>query len=275
MAKPAHNPLRFPVWPTPEGWLLLVPAAALILLAWAGWAGGLLQGGNLTILYFVLLGAVLNTMLLAALFWAWSGLGGRRARRREFNRELGYLRGWSGEEGRLRKQGLIREINALGGAPEDLEQAVLEEADLKGADLKGCNLKGADLRQANLHGAALDGADLWGADLTGANLTMASLRNANLRSSNLTGAELVKAQVAGASFHRCTLVNANVYGTDLARAGLERARFAGREQGAFRQTVHPSVEDWIRERLDGQGRYTSRGAAAPEEGEAPARKKGA
>ena len=230
-------------------------AAMLTSITLVGWRAGLLQGQYLATLYFLLLGGFINVALLALFFWVWMNLSSRRERCIQYNQELRYLRSWGGEEGRLRKQGLIRELNALRAVPSDLEQAVLAHADLSGANLRGCNMKGADLREANLHGAAMDGADLWGADLAGAQLTMASLRGANLRSCNLENAELVKAQLTGADFHRSNLVNANLHGCDLTRVRLERARFGARDEGTFQQTVHSSVEDWIRERLDEQGFY--------------------
>lgn len=246
--------------PVPPWWLVILFASALTAITWVGWRGGLLQGQYLVVLYFVLLGVFFNVALLATFFWLWMNLNSKRERRIQYNQELRYLRAWGGEEGRLRKQGLIRELNALGAVPNDLEQAVLAGADLAGANLRGCNLRGADLSEANLRGADLDGADLWGADLSGAKLNMASLRSANLRSANLENAELEKAQLTGANFHRCNLVNANLHGSDLSRVRLERARFGARPEGAFQQTVHSSVEDWIRERLDEKGFYTTPGS---------------
>lgn len=269
-AEPSTKPS--PGAPPPPWWLVLGWAALLGAVAWAGWQGGLLQGGNLANLYFILLGALFNVFLLALFLWGWMNLSSRRERRHLYNQELRYLRSWGGEEGRLRKQGLIRELNALRAVPGDLEQAMLAQADLAGADLRGCNMKGADLREANLHGATLDGADLWGADLSGAKLTMASLRSANLRSANLEGAELVKVHMTGADLYRGNLVGANLHGCDLRRVRLERARFAAMEEGSFQQTVHSSVEDWIRERLDEKGCYTLTGEAdgrAGEEGAEP------
>ena len=247
--------------PLPPWWLAAGWAFLLAAVIWAGWQGGLFRGDTLTTLYFVLLAALVNVTLLALFFWLWMNLNSKRERCFQYNQELRHLRGWGGEEGRLRKQGLIRELNALHAVPGDLEQAVLAHADLAGANLRGCNLKGADLRQANLRGAALDGADLWGADLSGAKLNMASMRAANLRSSNLEGAELVKAQLTGADLHRGNLVNANLHGADLTRVRLERARFGAPAEGSFRQEVHPSVEDWIRERLDENGYYSFAGGS--------------
>jgi hypothetical protein len=220
---------------------------------------------HLVILYAVVVGAFLNLILFSLFLWMWAGVTGRRRRVARYNEELRHLRTWGGEEGRRRKAGLIRELNALGAAPLDLENAVLARADLKGTNLRGCNLRGADLRRADMQGAVLDGANLWGADLSGANLTMSSLRHANLRGCNLENAELVKAEVAEVNLHRANLVNTNLYGTDLSQVRLERARFAERGEGGLLEQVHSSVEDWIRERLDEQGLYNEPGAEAPAE----------
>lgn len=256
--------------PLPPWWLVLGWAAVLAAVSWAGWRSGMFQGQSPHNLYFLLLGALINVTLLALFFWFWMRLSGRRERCYNFDQDLRYLRSWAGEEGRLRKQGLIRDINALGAVPADLEAAVLAHADLAGADLHGCNLKGADLRGANLRGAILDGADLWGADLSGAELTMASLRSASLRGVNLEGAELVKARLTGADLHRANLVGTNLHGTDLTRVRLHRTRFAAIEEGSLPGTVHSSVEDWIRERLDEKGCYGSAGnQSAGKDDEAP------
>lgn len=235
----------------PAGLLALASA----LFAWLGWRGGLLEGGAESTLFLVVLGGLWNAALFALILLIHRRLTRAEALRQGYNTELRHLRRWAGEEGRLRKEGLIRDLNALGAAPVELEQALLAGADLKGVDLRGCSLKGADLQGADLQGALLDGADLWGADLTGANLTMASLRGASLRGSDLTGAQLVKADLEGASLHRALLVNTNLHGTALRTAHLERARFAQKEEGDFPLAVHSSVEDWIRERLDAKGFY--------------------
>lgn len=230
-------------------------AALSVPLAW--WSG-LYGAGGWGTLALLAQGALINVALFAAylaLRERWMRDDDEIAR---LERELRYLRAWAGEEGRLRKVGLIRDLNALGAVPAHLEQVVLAEADLSGADLRGSALREGDLRGANLQGARLDGADLWGADLAGANLTLASLAGATLRGCILRDAQLPKANLEGANLHRADLVNANVEGARLAEANLERARFATTGdggQGEFPQAIHSSVEDWIRERLDERGFY--------------------
>jgi uncharacterized protein YjbI with pentapeptide repeats len=251
---PAAPGRRAPSWRRRAPGLLLGAAALTVPAAWqagvyaeAGWAAAAL----------LVQGALLNV----ALFAAYLALRERWMRQEDeaarLQNELRYLRAWSGEEGRLRKAGLIRDLNALGAVPLHLEQTWLAGADLSGADLRGCALRESDLRGANLQGARLDGADLWGADLTGANLTLASLHRATLRGCALRDAQLPKANLESANLHRADLVNANLEGARLEGANLERARFAmgDADAGEFPEAIHPSVEDWIREKLDERGCY--------------------
>ena len=218
-------------------------------------------------------GALLKAVVLGLVLLTWERLGRKRRMREHLRRELRYLRQWADTAGVLRKAGLIHDLNALGWAPAELEACVLNGAELKGARLAGCRMRAANLSGADLQGADLDGADLFGADLSQANLTLASLRGANLRGANLEGAALVKAELDHANLHRANLLHADLHGTRLEGVRLERARFAHGEEGLLRQIVHPSVEDWIRARLDERGCYreaagltageAARGTAAP------------
>ena len=187
----------------------------------------------------------------------------RSRRRRQLHDDLRHLRHWEAEAGVLRKAGMIRDLNALGEVPGDLEGCLLAGADLKGVRLEGCPLRGADLSGADLQGASLEGADLFGADLSGANLTFANLSGANLRGVNLDGVRLNKADLRGANLHRASLVESDLSGAKLTKANLEMARFALDARDPFHKAVHPSVEDWIRERLDGQGRFHANPDGAP------------
>ncbi len=242
--------LRHRAWPWVVGGAVLGVASLV-----GSWAAGLFSPHQWRTLALLAQGAILNAALFAAVLWVRDRFGARRARLAQLRRELGYFRAWASEEGILRKEGLIRDINALGEAPGDLAEAVLRGARLSGADLRGATLNGCDLSSANLQGALLEDAALWGANLAGADLTRSNLRGANLRGCNLENAQLVKASLDGANLHRANLVNANFEGVRLADTRLERARFAPPERGALPQTVHSSIEDWIRERLDNQGRY--------------------
>lgn len=253
-------------WRRAAPWILLAAAALTIPVAWQA---GLYGPPSWATLALLGQGALLNV----AVFAAYLALRERWMRREDeaarMLSELRYLRAWAGEEGRLRKTGLIRDLNALGAVPTHLEQIVLAGADLSGADLRGCALRESDLRGANLQGARLEGADLWGADLTGANLTLASLQGAALRGCTLRDAQLPKANLESANLHRADLVNANIEGARLDGAHLERARFAmgDASAGEFPQAIHPSVEDWIREKLDERGCYVA--GQAERDGPAP------
>ena len=232
--------------------LLGIAAVTAALLAW-GWRAGLLAPDGGRTLFLLLAGGLLNLLLLATYLTVHERLTRRSREIGRARRELRVLLGMGSAEGVLRKQLLIRELNAAGAGALQLGQAALSEADLAGADLRGCNLRAANLRAANLQGARLAGADLFGADLREANLAMADLQAANLRSADLAAARLVKAQLAGADLQRANLVDANLEGTPLAHAHLHKARFARREPDALDQTPHPSVDDWIRARLDERG----------------------
>ena len=232
--------------------------AALLALLGASlalsWAAGLFAAEHRQTWAWLVQAAVLNGVVLAGILWAHGRLTRRRAAVERLGRELGYLRTWPGPEGVLRKEGLIRNLNALGVAPVELGEAVLAGARLDGADLRGTRLRGADLRGAQLQGAQLAGADLWGAELAEANLSHAGLQGANLRGAGLENATLVKADLSGANLHRANLVNANLEGVRLEGVRLTRARFALREPG-LPPVVHASIEDWVRERLDEAGCY--------------------
>jgi len=234
-----------------------IAAPAIVLVAGTVWGVAVYHTGGTHALALLVESAALNVGLLTALLWLWHRLTERRRLVQQLDRELRYFRTWGGEEGVRRKAGLIRDINTLGAVPESLEQAVLSGADLSGADLHGCNLRGADLSGADLQGAFLERADLWGANLSGANLSLANLHGADLRSGDLDEATLVKCNLAEADLHRASLVGANLEGSGLEGARLHRARFARRGADEFQESVHASVEDWIRARLDARGYYTA------------------
>jgi hypothetical protein len=235
-----------------------------VALGCAGAALGLLGPSGWGLLAALGVGALLNAGLVLGALSFRRGREERDTLREQWQRELRHLAAWSSEEGILRKAGLIHDLSSLKTPGLALAQMRLGGADLRGCHLAHADLRGADLKGANLQGAVLDGADLNGADLTGANLSLTSLREAILRGCLLEGADLTKADVTGATLVRANLVGANVRGVDFAAALLERTRFAEREAGDFAAQVHPSVEDWIRERLDARGYFTNRkGGADP------------
>ncbi len=247
--------------------LALALLGAGLALGLAGTALGVLGGSGWGLFGSMISGAVLTGGVVLSGLAVRGRVLRREALRDQWQRELRYLAAWSSEEGILRKAGLIRDLSALQTVGLPLEQMLLAGADLSGCILARADLRGADLRRANLQGAVLDAADLTGADLTEANLGMASLKGATLRGCTLEGANLAKAELEGASLARAYLVNANVHGVDFTHTLLDRTRFALREASDFAAQVHPSVEDWIRERLDGRGFYTQ-GAATADKGEA-------
>ncbi len=231
-------------------------ACATLTLAGCAAAPALQRPPALGTLLALLAGSVLlNTGVTAALLLAWERLR-RAARLREaLLRELRHLRHGDSAEAILRKTGLLRDLNALGNVPDELDGCELEGADLTGVQLAGCSLRGANLAGADLQGAVLDGADLFGAALPGANLALASLSGANLRGCDLEGAVLIKADLRNANLHRALLVQADLHRARLDGARLEQARFARPEDGTVGFSLHPSVDDWIRASLDREGRY--------------------
>ncbi len=255
-------------------WLLpAAPVAGAALLAAGGVSLAWFGAHPLGLLLLAVEGALLTVAGLALYLAAHARVTGRAGLVLQLERELRHLRGWDADEGLLRKAGLIRDLNALGVAPRDLAQAVLSGADLTGCDLRGTCLRGANLRHANLQGALLDGADLTDADCSEANLALARLAGVSARGVNLEGASLAKTHLAGANLSRANLVNANLHGTDLHDVALDRARFAESGPGGFAQTPHPSVDDWIRERLDARGCYNPDGHGHPPTNAAPKTRK--
>ncbi|MEE8554604.1 MAG: pentapeptide repeat-containing protein, partial [bacterium] len=114
----------------------------------AAWLGGIYRTGGADTLALLVQGALFNAFLLALFLDLRERAQRRRRSLERLQRELRYFRTWSGEEGMLRKVGLIRDLNALGAVPEDLQQAALPGADLSGAQLQGVPLREADLRGA-------------------------------------------------------------------------------------------------------------------------------
>lgn len=248
--------VRCPPALAPLPWVLPVWLPVLLFLTGCSGEPAWHQPPTLQqLLWIVLGGFAVNAVLLGALLPVWNRWSEWRRLRDGLLRELRHLLPGETEEARLRKVGLIRDLNDLGWTPSNLEEVMLPGADLRGVRLDGCNLRSAHLAGADLQGASLIGADLFGADLSGANLALSSLRDANLRGCNLEGARLTKARLEGATLRRANLVNADIQGVQLEQVRLDRARFASGGGASFRSRVHPSVEDWIRARLDGKGYY--------------------
>ena len=218
----------------------------------AGCAG--LERVDLTRVEFALgvgVGAALAGLALA-LGTLWLRRLNLRARLR---RELEHLLHWTGQEGVFHKAGILRRLSAMGGQPVQLDGAWLAGAELPEVRLERARMRGTRLDGANLRGANLRHADLFGAELHDADLAMADLRGANLRGADLRGAVLAKARLEGANLHRAILIDADLSGVDLRQARITAARFSNDDPGPLYRVLHPSVEDWIREALDEQGRY--------------------
>lgn len=203
----------------------------------------------------LLLGAVLNGLVLLAMITIWDRATRQGRLRRPLERELRLLRHLATPEGLARKTALLHELNHLGGVPRELDDTVLSGADLRGMCLAGCRLRSVRLDHADLQGADLRDCDLFGADLAHANLAMADLTGSDLRSADLESAQLIKTNLTGVRLRRANLVNADLQGADLSTARLEHARFATDSRDPLPRTMHPSVDDWVRARLDVEGRF--------------------
>lgn len=164
-------------------------------------------------------GFLMDIVLFGLLWSVFDVYRERRAKIRDYHDQLRAFHMWKGEEGVLRKVGIIRWLT------EDLQALLpsLYGIHLEGAVLSSANLKGAVLMDANLKGAVLENANLERAALWRANLDVASLRNANLKRASSREANLKGAFLVNANLERANLLNANLEGAFLAKANLEGA----------------------------------------------------
>jgi len=186
------------------------------------------QGLQTTDLIVEVFGFLLDIMLFGILLSLYDRWRERRTKIRNYHEQLTDFLSWEGQEGVLRKVGIIKRLNEMRATLPNmigivLTDAKLSKADFGGADLRLANLEGADLsftilERTNLTHAVLTGADLMGANLKSANLQQASLEEADLNGANLKGADLRHAILKGAR-----LWEANLEGADLSYAVIENA----------------------------------------------------
>jgi len=181
--------------------------------------------GNIAVEGF---GFLMDIVLFGLLWSVFDVYRERRTKIRGYQDELVDFMPWEGQEGVLRKAGIIKRLNELQASlPRlygiHLEGAGLVRANLKGAYLVEANLKGAKLSLANLVGARLFKADLEGASLVGATLKGANLKYTNLECADSRGANLKDADLLGANLKGADLLGANLKGADLSNAHLEGA----------------------------------------------------
>ena len=179
-------------------------------------------------------GFLLDIMLFGVLLSLYDKWRERRTKIRHYHDELIDFGSWEGQEGVLRKVGIIRRLNEMHAPLPSmgrivLNRAKLAQATLEGANLEGANLRLADLWDANFRGANLRTADLWGANfrgaaLVGADLVGADLGRAALWRANLRGANLWKANLAEATLEGAYLEGAKLKGADLWGANLDEAK---------------------------------------------------
>lgn len=147
--------------------------------------------------------------------------------------QLQDFKAWDGEEGVLRKVGILKRLNEMKAPLPELSAVQLPEANLYKFNLKGAILAGANfsnatlfeaeltesyLRHANFTNATLMEAKLERTNLSFANLEKANLLMANLTNADLSDAKLINSKLTGANLQYATLFNANLNGADLSNA---------------------------------------------------------
>jgi uncharacterized protein YjbI with pentapeptide repeats len=172
-------------------------------------------------------GFLLDILLFGVLLSLYEEWRERRERIRRYHDELSDFLAWQGEEGLLRKAGIIRRLNDMKAGFPSLNSIVLNKADLRGVDLRGANLYAADLREVNLQGANLRGATLTLANLRGANLWEANFQGAILAYTDLQDTTHLDTNFSGAILQEAKLQGVIFLGVDFQGANLQGANFQG------------------------------------------------
>jgi hypothetical protein len=183
------------------------------------------KGADLVVEVF---GFLLDIVFIVILFKLYDMWRERKTKIRDYHDQLRDFIHWKGEEGVLRKVGIIKRLNEMRAPLPDMIGIVLtgvklSRADLGSADLRLANLVGADLSSTKLQGTNFLNANLKGADLMEANLKGADLRRANLEEADLNGANLEGAVLRHANLKGARLWEANLEGADLSYAVLDNA----------------------------------------------------
>ncbi len=177
----------------------------------------------------------------------------RKRKIRNYHDQLDDFRTWKGEEGVLRKVGIIRRLNEMKAPLPSLWSANLQGANLMGANLQGANLGWAELQRAHLRKANLQGvnlafanlqnANLWFANLQGANLSYANLQDANLWFANLQGARLFHTNLEGVNLCSANLQGACLTGANLQDTDMRYADLTGAEDLTWKQLKGAKIDD--------------------------------
>jgi hypothetical protein len=132
----------------------------------------------------------------------------KRTKIRDYHEQLTDFLSWEGQEGMLRKVGIIRRLNEMRAPLPDMFNIVLTKADLSEVNLKNacmqkCDLSNAVLEYADLEGADVEEGNFVGCDFLGSNLKdtrlrFAILRGAKFEGANLEGADLWESRLQGA-----------------------------------------------------------------------------
>ncbi len=174
-------------------------------------------------------GFLLDIMLFGVFLSLYDKWRERRTKIRHYHDQLIDFLSWEGEEGVLRKVGIIRRLNEMQARLPDMTHIILPQAHLSGADLREVHLGDANLADADLEKANLRGADLRGAYLRRTALLAAKLEEANLEGADFRGAHLEQANLKRANLSGAYLVDANLEDADLEEADLDGASMRGAE----------------------------------------------
>ncbi len=174
--------------------LFLLAAICVLAILTSSW-GILVQKGS-DILVEVC-GFFFDIILFGIILTIYSNWLERRKKILSYYDQLDDFRSWRGEEGILRKVGIIRRLIGMGAKLPNLSHFHLKGADLGGLDLSCVNFSSTNLARAKLGGSKLDNANLSGSILRGAYFAGTSLTGANLLWANLEGAHLGGAEIMG------------------------------------------------------------------------------
>lgn len=172
-------------------------------------------------------GMLMDVFVFGVLFTWFDQLRSRKNEIKNYHNQLEDFKAWVGEEGVLRKVGIIKRLIEAEKVPLNLSSYQLQKANLNKENLRGASFTQADLSNANLNNANLTQADLREVALTQANLRGADLRKAKLSWANLQGADLTKANLHLTNLSWVNLSEAVLIGADFREANLSGGDIRG------------------------------------------------
>ena len=257
LGRPAWSVLRRYILGNRPLWFFVAFGALTTYMLWPFYPGEAeLRNewvGNVAVEGF---GFLMDIILFGLLWSVYDVYRERRTKIRGYQDELRDYIPWEGQEGVLRKAGIIKRLNEL-----QVSLPLLYGIYLEGARLVEANLKGAGLWKANLAGSYLMHGNLEACNLSRANLKCAYLMSANLARADLSGtnlahAVLLIANLEGAYLEGAYLEGADLYGTNL--EGAEDLTWDQLEQAKTNdETILPAylkenAPEWYKGRFAGE-----------------------